>query len=150
MEDLQPIIITIIILFIIVGFWSAISLLISRLSGWHRISEYYWGKLEHYNKRLFFQGFSTSMLGGYSNFVTYAVSDEYLGISVFFLYRIGHPPLKIPLADINGIQKNMLFIPRVHLQLRKLPDKRVIIPYRLAQKIEKASGGAWTFERPLS
>ena len=132
-----------------VGLWSGISFTVSRIFGWHKISEHYWGKLEHFNKRFVMQSLSTSLFGNYSAIVNFAVSDDYLGISVLFMYRMGHPPLKIPLTDINGIQKTTFLFPRVHLQLNKIPSQNVAIPLRLAEKIEQASGGNWSFERPL-
>ncbi|KAA3656831.1 MAG: hypothetical protein DWQ04_29950 [Chloroflexi bacterium] len=140
----------IIMLIFVAGLWSAINLFVSRVFGWHKISEQYWGQLTQYNKRFFMQTLATSFLGHYSGIVNIAVSNDYLGISVIFPYRIGHPPLKIPLEDISGVQKTTFIFPKVHLQLRKIPAQDVTISLRLAEKIEKASGGAWTFERPLS
>ncbi|MCP5097910.1 MAG: hypothetical protein GY943_20375 [Chloroflexi bacterium] len=149
----QPIFIIFIViaaLLAFVGMFSLVSFFVSRVFGWHRIAQQYQGEMNHYRERFNFQSLSTGGFGNYSNVVNFYVSHSDLGISVFFLYRAGHPPLKIPLDEITGVQKNDFIFQRVHLELQRLPEKTLIISKRLAEKIEKASGGAWGFERPLT
>ena len=77
---------------------------------------------------------------------SFAVSDEDLGISVLFLYRAGHPPLKIPFEEIRGFEKTVL-LPEVHYSFERVPNRTLKIRKGLAEALEKASGGRLTFER---
>lgn len=86
--------------------------------------------------------------GGYSGVLNFSVSDEYLGISVLFLYRAGHPPLKIPFDEIKAVEKTVIF-PEVHFSFDRVPDRQLKINRQLALKIEKATGGNWSFERKV-
>lgn len=84
--------------------------------------------------------------GGYSGVLTFSVSDQDLGISVLFLYRAGHPPLRIPLHEITATEVTVL-LPEVHMAFDQISGRKLKITRMLAEQIEEASNGNWTFER---
>lgn len=84
--------------------------------------------------------------GGYSGVLTFTVSDHDLGISVLFLYRVGHPPLKIPFDEITT-EEGALWVPEVHMSFARVPNRKLKITRMLADQIESAANGNWVYER---
>jgi hypothetical protein len=84
-----------------VGLWCAISLLISRIGGWRRLAQHFPARSQPSGKRY-------SMLrakvgwASYKNCLTVYSSPEGFFISVWALFRLGHPPLFIPRAEIHN------------------------------------------------
>ena len=117
----------IIIAFIIffTALWSFISFITSRLGGWHALAQHYQGEMSYYNKRYTWRSGRFGW-GSYSGVLNFAVSDEDLGISVLFLYRAGHPPLKIPFEEIHGVEKTV-FLPEVHYSFDRVPHRTLKI-----------------------
>ena len=150
MLDNQLILIPFIIISFIVFFsalWSFISFISSRLWGWYEVSKHYTGEIPDREINDQFSWRSGRFgWGGYSSVLTFTVSDYDLGISVLFLYRVGHPPLKIPWNEISAVEKRVIF-PEVHMSFDKVPNRTLKISRMLAEKIEEASKGNWSFER---
>ncbi|MFK7804395.1 MAG: hypothetical protein AB8G95_22360 [Anaerolineae bacterium] len=139
-----PLIIVIFLVFF-TALWSFIAFITSRIGGWNAIAQHYQGELSYKNESL---GFRSARFGwmGYSGVLTFSVNDEELGISVLFLYRVGHPPLKIPFEEINAYEKTVI-LPEVHMSFAQTPERVIKIPRRVADAIEAASGGNWTYTR---
>ncbi|MEM8863040.1 MAG: hypothetical protein AAGD96_32415 [Chloroflexota bacterium] len=148
--DNQLILIPLIIVAFLIFFpalWSAISLLSSFLWGWNAMAQRYSGQIpEHEINNQFTWRSGRFGWGGYSGVLTFTVSDHDLGISVLFLYRAGHPPLRIPFSEITATEEIML-MREVHMAFDGIPDRKLKISKVLAEQIEQASNGNWTFER---
>lgn len=140
----------IIIAFIVffTALWSFVSFITSRIGGWHTVAQHYRGELSYYNERYTWRSGRFGW-AGYSGVLNFAVSNEDLGISVLFLYRAGHPPLKIPFEEISGVEKTIIF-PEVHYSFDRVPNRTLKIRKGLAEELEKASGGRLTFERKIT
>ena len=139
-----PLIIIIFLVFF-TALWSFIAFITSRIWGWHAMSKHYTGDLSYVNESLRFRSARFGW-GSYSGVLTFSVNDEELGISVLFLYRVGHPPLKIPFEEINAYEKTVI-LPEVHMTFAQTPERVIKIPRRVADAIEAASGGNWTYTR---
>ncbi|MFT5196391.1 MAG: hypothetical protein ACI85U_003423 [Candidatus Promineifilaceae bacterium] len=138
----------IIIAFIICfgGFWSFIVFITSRIGGWHTVAQQYAGEMSYFSQQFTWRSARFGFMN-YKSVLTFSVSDEELGIAVLFLYRIGHAPLKIPWSEVHGIEKSPFIFPEVHLTFLHSPNKVLKIRKGLAEQIENAAGGNWTFER---
>lgn len=130
----------------VAGIWSFISLIISYVWGWHALAQHYRGDMTYFNKKLAWRSGRLGW-GNYSSILTFTMSDEDLGLSILFLYRAGHPPLKFPFEEIKGVEKKMFLWPEVHLSFERMPHRTLKIRKGLAEQIERASGGNWRFER---
>ncbi len=78
--------------------------LLTHLSGWHKLAE-------KYGYQATFSGKKFSMCTGfvgmvrYKNCLTIGVSQEGLYLNVFFVFRLGYPPLLIPWSDISRFEE---------------------------------------------
>jgi hypothetical protein len=61
-------------------------------------------------------------------------------MSIFFLFRAGHPALFIPWADISGVTKRVWKVRVVILRFERCPKIPFWISKRLADNISQASG----------
>jgi hypothetical protein len=88
--------------------WAGVCLLLSHMGGWARLAE-------HYAARDDEPGETHYMCSGAVGWVSYRsclilrVCDNGLRMSVWFPFRIGHPPLFIPWDEFHGVfEKRML------------------------------------------
>lgn len=88
--------------------WVAISFVLSRISGWHELGEKYSRINFVSGEKWRFRSARLRHSVSYNNCVIFVANREGLGISIFFLFRFGHPPLFIPWTDIS-IQKETKF-----------------------------------------
>lgn len=80
----------------------------------------------------------------YNSCLTIGADRSNLFLSVFFLFKIGHPDLVIPFNEIEGKETKMLFFKYVKLKIKKNHSTNILIPKRLADKIESHS--TWKYE----
>jgi hypothetical protein len=71
----------------------------------------------------------------YSGCLTVGVNRKGLYLSVWFLFRFGHPPLVVPWRDITMMERKRFFVQQVVLKFDRCPSIPVIISERLANKI---------------
>ena len=118
-----------IVLFPIV--WVAVCILLSRMSGWHKLAEKYIRIDFVSGEKWRFRSARLRHSVGYNGCINFYANREGLGISVFFPFRVGHPPLFIPWTDIS-ISKETKF-------LRKMISFKVgrefPIPIRVYEKL---------------
>ena len=96
-----------IVLFPIV--WVAVCILLSRMSGWHKLAEKYIRIDFVSGEKWRFRSARLRHSVGYNGCINFYANREGLGISVFFPFRVGHPPLFIPWTDIS-ISKETKFL----------------------------------------
>lgn len=126
------------LLFILAFFaaWMAmICFLISFLTGWHTLAKRFRAQAEPYGEtRVVGPLFSTIYLRywtHYSSCVRLTAAEDALYLSVIFLFRPGHPPLRIPWDEIQfGCDK---FLWRSYIVLTLGNEER--IPMRISERM---------------
>lgn len=115
-------------------FWCGVVWLISRF-GWHRLARHYRATAGRPREGRFeFMGSGSFGLGDYRGCLIAGVTPPGLYLSVWFLFRPGHPPLLIPWAAIRRSELNKVFR-REELTLvvapgEGRPDVRVTLHHR--------------------
>ena len=115
-------------------FWIAVVYLVSLLSGWGRLAQYYQTTSP-------FNGQTYSWQSGYFNWARYngvlvtGGDRDYLYLAVSILFRVGHPPLLIPWYDITTEEGNWYFMKMVVLQFNKVPNLKMRIPAKQAARL---------------
>jgi hypothetical protein len=127
---------------VVVGFLAIVLFLIGRISGWSTLANFYRSQGDFSGQRWRFQSGQLRWYMGYNNCLNIGANESGLYLSVFFLFRIGHPSLFIPWEEISASrQKN--FWGR-YIEFRFKQAQR--IPFRvspgLGEKILKASGSS--------
>jgi hypothetical protein len=90
---------------LIIGIFCFVSYLSSILTGWHQLSKRFLAQSEPYGTTLSAGPFPytvyTRYWSHYSSVIRFTAADDALYLSVFFLLRVGHPPLRIPWTEIT-------------------------------------------------
>ncbi len=122
-------------------FFAGIVWLLSVMSGWRRLAEEYGSDGEF---RRAFMHMQSARMGfvNYNSVLKAGVYRDCLYLRVVFFFRPGHGPLVIPLADISGREGGSFFGSGVSLSFRQAPEIRMRITVRLAEGMERQSGGA--------
>jgi hypothetical protein len=125
---------------IIIFCWIALSILIAKLSGWARLTRHYRADAPFDGARFHFQSAGMRFGMNYGGCLTVGVNRMGLYLAVWFLFRIGHPPLLIPWRDITMTERKKFFIQQVVFQFARCPTIPFIIGKRLADKIATEKG----------
>ena len=124
-----------------IGLWCCVSFILSKFGGWSSLAKQY-PCTENFNgKKSYFRSIKMGLVS-YSGCVTVGANSSELYLGVMFLFRIGHKPIKIPLAEITGKKIEGIIFDYVILNIKNIIIK---IPKELAEKIVLASNGAWSF-----
>jgi hypothetical protein len=127
-------------------FFAGIIWLLSVMSGWSRLARDYGSDREF--RGAFMHMHSARMgLVNYNSILKAGVYQDCLYLRVIFFFRAGHRHLVIPLAEISGRETKGFLGSEVALSFARVPDMRMRITGRLAEGIERQSGGAWTYAR---
>jgi hypothetical protein len=125
---------------IIIFCWIALSILIAKLSGWARLARHYRTGTPRDGVRFRFQSAGMRFGTNYGGCLTVGVNRMGLYLAVWFLFRIGHPPLLIPWRDITMTERKKFFIQQVVFQFARCSAIPFIIGKRLADKIATEKG----------
>ncbi len=123
--------------------WVVICVLLSRLSGWWRLSNQFSDADFAADESAWFRSASLSGIQ-YSSCLNFAVNDRGLRMSVIFPFRIGHPPVVIPWSAMHAIEaENKLFSHRVKVSMGSPTAMRAALPgwvrYRMPMEMRPAS-----------
>jgi hypothetical protein len=121
--------------FIFVGAWVGISLLLSRIGGWHALSLQYRATQPITGQRYWMK---SAGMGGvaYRGIVNFGADSSGLFLSVLPpFFSIGHPPLFIPWSDITSSQEKGWLFGGTKLRFQKVPRVSLLIPTELAAKL---------------
>ena len=130
------------ILFLAVGsaFMCFICFLISFISGWYKLSERFRAQSEPYGQTRsvgpFFYTVYMRFWGHYSSIIRMTAADDALYLSVFFPFRIGHPPLCIPWKEIQLGRTKFMWRRYVVLTL----GNQERIPMRISERMARNLG----------
>jgi hypothetical protein len=120
--------------------WIAISFVLSRASGWHKLGEKY-SRIDFVSgERWRFRSARLRHSVSYNNCVIFISNREGLGISVFFLFRFGHPPLFIPWTDISISNETKFFRKAIRFTVGREFPIPIMVHINLGAKILAAAG----------
>ena len=86
--------------FLFVGMWCAVSLLLSTLGGWRHLAESFPATDQPRGRRFFMQSGKVGSVN-YGSCLTIYSTPNGLYLSVWFPFRLGHPPLFIPWSAVR-------------------------------------------------
>lgn len=125
---------------LIVGIFCFISYLSSVLIGWHKLSKRFLTQTEPYGETRSAGHFPytvyTRFWSHYSSIIRMTAADDALYLSVFFLLRIGHPPLRIPWTEIRIARTSCLWRQLILLTL----GEQERIPMRISERMARKLG----------
>ncbi len=127
-----------------IAIWVGVMWLLSRISGWHKLAEFYLYRGEIRGVSRSFQGamlgYSRWRLVRYRGCLTVTVDSGLLILKPWFIFGAFHPPLGIPLEELMRADRTFLFW--TFCELRTVPEPRimVLVSQRMAQWIESQAG----------
>jgi hypothetical protein len=133
----EPFSVSIYILFFIL-IWVGVCQLISAVGGWKILSRSYRANSAFDGKKMWLKSVGLRRWTNYNNCITVGADKYGLYLSVFPIFRIGHPPLFFPWTDISTEAGSRRFFGDfVKFKFTKQPDVPVIMSKRLATRIFK-------------
>jgi hypothetical protein len=128
--------------------WTLVSYVIGQLSGWVSLSRRFRDRGTFYSYQWPFQSVRMRTLWGtYSNCANFGADEAGLYMAVFPIFRIGHPPLFIPWAEIQVVSGNLgLIFKKRKLLLGRHELIPLVVSVSLAEKLKEAAGQAWPVE----
>jgi hypothetical protein len=130
-----------------VGFLILLFMVIARISGWTTLATFYRLSGPFNGECWRFQSAQMRWKMGYNNCLTIGADESGLYLSIFFLFRLGHPNLFIPWGDISIRKKKGFLYSCMELRFQQAPTIAFLVNERLEKQIEKAAGNAWPGER---
>ena len=131
-----------------VGLWIGISLSVARLGGWATLATIYRLSGSFNGDCWRFQSGELRWKIGYNNGLTVGANPTGLYLSVFFLFRLGHPDLFVPWADISVTPGKRGFLSiYTEFRFRQAPMIPFRVNERLTQRILESAGNSWPGER---
>jgi hypothetical protein len=128
------------ILVFVVVLWCSVSFLIGFVSGWFSLSRRFIKQSEPYGETRsagpFFYGVCMRFWLSYNQVIRMTAAEDALYLSVFFLFRIGHPPLCIPWKEIQLGRTKFLWRRFVVLTL----GNKEHIPMRISERMARNLG----------
>ena len=126
--------------------WLAVSLVVSYTGGWYSLARSF--RTDSTFTGMKWRGESGWMrgIGQYHNCLVIGASPEGLFLSVFFPFRIAHPPLLIPWSEVTLSKSRIFFVNIVRFRLGREYSVPFSIRESLAAKLRDAAGAAWPIE----
>jgi hypothetical protein len=123
-----------------VTFWCSICFFISMMGGWFTLSRRFKRQSEPYGEIRsagpLFYGVKMRFRVNYGNVIRITSADDALYLSMLFLFRIGHPPLRIPWTEIKLERTKFLWLRYVVLTL----GEHERIPMRISERMARKLG----------
>ena len=129
-----------------IGVWSLVSAVLAHVGGWQELAGIYRTGDPFDGRRWGGQSARMRWGTGYRNILGFAVNPTGLRLTVFFLFRLAHPPLFIPWAEITANNKRAWFQQWVELRFARVSGVPLVISKGLAERISAEVGSvfAWT------
>jgi hypothetical protein len=130
-----------------VAMWVVTLKMISTMSGWGALAKRFRDHTRSYKYLWLFQSARMRFYAGYGSCVNIGADESGLRLAVFAVFRMGHPPLRIPWDEISvkAREYGILFKKR-----ELLLGQQEAIPFRisksLANKVQQAAGRSWPVE----
>jgi hypothetical protein len=98
--------------------WTGIVMFLSRASGWHGLAQRFACPVAPAGET---HSAQSAMFGWarYKSTVTVTIADQGVHLALFFLFKMGHPPILIPWSEIESAEtSSYLFFKTTRLKLR--------------------------------
>lgn len=130
-------------------FWCVVNFLIAALTGWSTLARRFRMQSPFTSPTWRFQSARMRWSTHYGSCLTVGADPTGLMLSVFFLFRVGHPPLFVPWSEISVVERSKSWLGRqVKLQLGREEQIPLLITGSLADRIQSAAGSSWPIESP--
>jgi hypothetical protein len=120
--------------------WSAVCFLTGLLSGWSALGARFRKQTEPYGEVKTAGPFSYTVYmrfwSHYSGVVRLAAAEDGLYASVLTIFRLGHPPLRIPWDEIRFSRARYILLKRIQLTL----GSEEKIPMRISERMARNLG----------
>jgi hypothetical protein len=133
-------------LIFVVLIFMAISILIGVIGGWRSLASAYLLSDPFPAGRCWFQSARMRFGLAYNGCLIVGADQRGLYISIFFLFRIGHPPLFIPWQDVSISFGRSKWFGGVTLRFKNKPQVPFRISETLAKRLRAVAGSAWPSE----
>jgi hypothetical protein len=130
--------------FLFILFWLAVNIVISRISGWAALARVYRSDDSFDGECWRFQSSQMRYAMSYRNNLTIGADRRGLSLSILFLFRMGHPALFIPWADITVSEKQSFLKKMIEFRFTRVPGVYLRLSPKVAEKIlanHTATGG---------
>ena len=123
--------------------WIVFSYLLASMSGWRKLAEIY-PATQPFSGR-WMRPWAASMGWGvnYNGLLNIGPDAAGIHISIFFLFRPGHPPLFIPFEEITATEARIWrtkWLSMARLQFARPSSAYLLIPMKTAEALSQASG----------
>lgn len=122
-----------------VALWCAVCFIISMVSGWFALARRFRMQSEPYGDLKtagpFFYTVYMRFWGRYSSVIRLTAASDALYGSVLFLFRAGHPPLRIPWNEVRFGKTKRLWRTYIVLTLGNKEKIPLRIPVRMARNL---------------
>jgi hypothetical protein len=128
----------------IAAYWFALCHAIAALAGWRALARAYPARgLGGGGERIRFAAAQLRWLTGYNGCLTFEAGPMALRVSVWPVFRAGHPPLEVPWSEITARRepRRRWLGARATLRFTRTPEVPVRVTQRLAERLAAASGG---------
>jgi hypothetical protein len=133
-----------------ISLWAGVGFMISLIGGWFELGRTSRTSQPFHGQIWRFQDAQFRLIGGYHNILSVGANEEGLYLSVFFPFRVGHPPLFIPWQDISVRPGRYLWFRVYRFEFRQVPLVRLRLKERLGKQLQLAAGLAWPGDRAAS
>jgi len=125
-----------------VALWICLVYLLALVSGWHHLARHFRAQEQPSGKTRSAGPFNTTIYlrkgNLYQNILRLTADDDALYLSVVFLFRTGHPPLRIPWSEITIAPARLWLSTKVMVTLGTEEKIPMYISRSTAQKINLA------------
>ncbi len=84
----------------------------------------------------------------YNGLINIAADTAGIHLSIFFIFRAGHPPLFIPFSEISAAaMTRRLWFSMIKLEFARCPSAYLLIPLKTADVLSQASGSQFQIEK---
>ncbi len=128
---------------VFVLWWCFIIWAAARICGWSALARRYRLEGRFEGKRRHFRSGKIGW-GNYNGCLTVGANSDGLFLSVMVLFRVGHPPIFIPWAELKPrIRKMWLVGEMMELNVEQTPRTKILLPGKLAKQLAADANKAW-------
>jgi hypothetical protein len=133
-------------LIFLVTLWSLVSFIIGTISGWNALSKRFsCPRGAFHGETWSFRTARMRFFTRYGNSLTFGADETGLYMSIFPIFRFGHPPLLIPWAEVAVVpgERGLIF-KQLTLRLGRQEAIPLRISASLVERLQQAAGTGWS------
>jgi len=132
--------------FFFLGMWLLFSFLLSRMGGWHLLAQTFRTDLPFSGNAWGFQSAMMRWAADYRHCLTLGACPEGLYMTIWLVFRFGHPALLIPWNEIRVRKNEGIFDGSYILTLGREAAVPMRIRGKLGNRLRAAAGSSWPTE----